>query len=42
MDTYVLSWRPQNVATIGLMFVVLVFGYVVVSQVARRVIPAGN
>lgn len=34
-DAFVLSWRPTNIATIALMGLVVVFGYVLVSQGVR-------
>lgn len=37
MDTFVISWRPSNFVTIGLMVVAWVAIYTVVSQVGRRV-----
>lgn len=39
MDTYVISWRPQNFITVGLMLAGWALIYVVAMQIARRVNP---
>lgn len=40
MNDYLISWRPSNILTIGLMLLIWVLGYALISQGVRRVAAA--
>lgn len=42
MNDYLISWRPVNFLTVGLMVLVWVLLYALISQGVRRAMGAGN
>lgn len=42
MDTVLLTWRPANFVTVGLMVLAWALIYTVASQVGRRFAPSNS